>query len=68
MAKQFPKATILYTPEIENVKLDVILDSSWCFTTKLTLEDGVAIEFKAGNAVRIHLSFLILFPNTSRFQ
>lgn len=59
MAKQ---ATILYSPESENVKLDVVFDSSWGFTTKTILEDGVTIEFKAGNSVRKHYFFYFLLP------
>lgn len=57
MARNYPKATVLYTPDIENVTLDVILDSSWCFTSKVSLEEGVSMEFKAGNSVSCHIHF-----------
>lgn len=51
----YQKATVLYVADIEKVKLDVVYDSSWCFDQKIPLEEGVTVEFKAGNSVRLDL-------------
>ena len=46
-------AQVLYTPDLTKVKLDSVVDSNWCIPFSQNLEEGVSIEFKAGNAVSI---------------
>lgn len=49
--RKYCQPTIYYVPDISKVQIDEVLDSSWCFKEVITLEDGVTIEFKAGNSV-----------------
>jgi hypothetical protein len=60
--KRKHEATLLFTTDPSKLKVDEILDSSWCFKQQLQLEEGVSISFKCGDSVSqvyiIHLRFL----------
>jgi hypothetical protein len=49
--RAYNRATVLYSGDLNNIKIDDIRDSSWCFKESIQLEDGVRITFKAGNSV-----------------
>lgn len=34
-------------------KVSTVFDNTWCYTTKIVLEDGVSFECKAGNSVSV---------------
>ncbi len=59
-SKRKHEATFLFTTEPGKLKVDEILDSSWCFKQQLQLEEGVTVSFKAGNSV----SLLIIIKYT----
>jgi len=43
-------ATITFSSEN---KVSTVFDNTWCYTTKIVLEDGVSFECKAGNSVSV---------------
>lgn len=44
----FAMATITFSSQN---KVSTVFDDTWCYTTKIVLEDGVSFECKTGNAV-----------------
>jgi hypothetical protein len=53
------RATVLYVPDVKEVRMDEVRDSNWCFKESVQLEDGVRLEFKAGNSVSDFLNKLV---------
>lgn len=50
----YSRATVLYSADVNDIKIDDVRDSSWCFRESVQLEEGVKIEFKAGNSVSVY--------------
>jgi hypothetical protein len=60
--KRKHEATLLFTTDPSKLKVDEILDSSWCFKQHLQLEEGVSISFKSGNSVsQIYIIHIFVF-------
>lgn len=57
--RTYQRATVLYVPDLDKIKIDEVRDSSWCFKESVHLEDGVRIEFKAGNSVSVFFTYLL---------